>query len=320
MTTPSTSLATLRPDLASSFEAFPLEMSQQGFTGLLFMPVIEVMKQAGIFGNIPIEELLKDSPTDRAPGASYNRGTGRFNKISFATEEHGFEEAIDDREAEQFAEFFDAEMLAAKRARDRVIRNYEKRVAALQSAIANATPITGGLWSVSSTARPIQDVKDANIAIYERTGLMANTLQITWTQFQHLKDVEEIVDRIKFWGGQDPNKTNINAAALAQAFGIDRVLINGAQKNTANENQAASLSTIQVFSEAYLARVQTSRDPREAGWGRTFHWGEDGSKIGGLVETYRDETRRSDIARNRMDTDEVVTLDDAAQKITGVLA
>lgn len=318
MSSPSTSLATLRPDLASSFEAFPLEMNQAGFTGLRFMPNIEVMKQAGIFGNIPIEELLKDSPTDRAPGGSYNRGTGRFDKISFATEEHGFEEAIDDREATMFREFFDAELLAARRARDRVIRNYEKRVATLQGAIANTTA-AGVAWSTPATATPIANVKTAAIAIYNRTGLVPNVLQITWEQFQHLKDVDEIIDRIKHSGLDDPKRVAINEQALAAVFGIEEVIVNGGLKNTANENQTASLSPIQTSTEAYLARVARTNDPREACWGRTFHWGEDGSTIGGLMETYRDESRRSDIARNRMDTDEVVLLDNAAERLTGVL-
>ncbi len=320
MTTPSTSLATLRPDLASSFMEFDLEMDQLGFIGLSLFPVIETMKQAGTFGRIKLAEMLRDQESVRAPGASYNRGEGRFDTLNFATVEHGFEEAIDDRESEMFADFFDAEQLAAMRARDVVVRNYEKRIAALALAITN-TNAAAFVWSDAAQATPIVDVKNANLAIFDRTGLIPNVLAITWKQFQHLKDVDEIVERIKFSGRDDPKRAGINQQVLADVFGLDRVIVTGSRRNTANEGAATPiLSSIFADQSATLARVALTDDPREACWGRTFHWGEDGSTIGGMVETYRDEPKRSDIARNRMDTDEKVLLDAAAQKITAVLA
>jgi hypothetical protein len=52
--------------------------------------------------------------------------------------------------------------------------------------------------------------------------------------------------------------------------------------------------------------VAVTDDIREPCLGRTFHWGEDGSQIGGLMESYREEQKRSDIIRCRHDVDEKV--------------
>src|SRR3712207_2374601 len=100
MPSPSSSLATFRPDLAASFEEFPLEMDQQGFIALRVLPVIETKKSSGTFGRIPLEQLLQNRDTLRAPGSGYNRGKFTFEPDSFATIERGVEEVVDDREAE----------------------------------------------------------------------------------------------------------------------------------------------------------------------------------------------------------------------------
>ena len=68
----------------------------------------------------------------------------------------------------------------------------------------------------------------------------------------------------------------------------------------------------------HQAKAATSGDFREACLGRTFHWSEDGSSENGTVETYRDETVRSNIVRVRMDVDEQVILPTAGYLLTGI--
>ena len=67
-----------------------------------------------------------------------------------------------------------------------------------------------------------------------------------------------------------------------------------------------------------VARVAETQDHREPCIGRTFHWGEDGSTIGGTVETYRDENIRSDIVRNRLDVDEKRLVIESGHLLTNI--
>ncbi len=317
---PTSSIATLRPELGGSLQQYDLQASRLGFVGLQMAPVIEVAQASGIFGRMKIGDLLKDETTERAVGGHYNRSSGDFDNLTFATKENGFEEPVDDRQAKLFVQFFDAEVIAAMRTRDIILRNHEKRVALLGDAIpgGQATAATA-LWSAKATADPVQDVTNASVALYERTGLVANMVMIPWKALQVVKNADNLIDRIKFTGLQDPNRRGINLDAMAAAFDVARVVSAGAQKNTANEALAAVLASVWTDTRVIVARVPETADPVEPGWARTYHWGEDGSTIGTTMETYRDEPRRSDIVRGRQDTDEKIVYAEAAQVITGVL-
>lgn len=308
---PSTSLATLRPDLASSFEELDLEANRRGFIAPQVFPAIDVAKSSGIFGRIPLAQLLQERDTLRAPGSGYARGKFTFTSDSYACVEHGAEEPVDDRESEMYVDFFDAEQVSAQRALNAVLMNAERRVAdivfnagvgfwngaALTTAVVNE-------WDDSVNATPIADIESAIKKVWEGSGLWPNVLIINRRVFRNLRNVAEIVDRIKYAGITDPRAGAITAEAMAQVFDIERVIIAGGARNTATEGQSASIAPVWSDEYAMVARIASSNDPREPCVGRTFHWAGDGSQVEGLMESYREESVRGDIVRVRHDVDE----------------
>lgn len=324
MPSPTSALSTLRPDLGGSLEEFSTAMDRLGFIGLRVLPVFETAKQAGVFGKIPIEQLLANRDTERAPGSGYSRGTFRFGTDTYACEEHGAEEVIDDREARMYAEYFDAEMVATERARDVVLRNHERRVAA---AVFNATTFTSQTTSITNEwdsnhttdATPIDDVETAVRAVWARCGLWPNALIINRTVFRNLRNLDQVIDRIASSGAGSPTKpTDITAAMLAAVFDLEYVLVAGSAYNSAIEGQDVSIASIWSNEYAMVARLAANNDIRQPCLGRTFHWGEDGSQIGGMVESYRDETVRGDVIRLRHDVDEKLLVTEAAQLLDNV--
>ena len=319
----SAALATLRPDLAGSFEEYGLDVAAQKFIALDVLPVIEVQKAAGKFGRIKLAELLQARDSLRAPGAGYSRGDWKFETSSFSTDEHGLEEPVDDREAELYNLYFSAEVVSAARARNGVMLNAELRASAL---LFNSTTWTGaGLttaitneWDDAPNAKPRADVKAAMIKVWDGSGMWPDTLIINRLVFEHLKDVAEIIDRLKYAGFTDPRPEFINEVALAQALGIARVVVGGAPQNTAKEGQAAVIAPAWSNEYAMVAKIAASGDIREPCVGRTFHWAQDGSTIGGTMESYRDEPKRSNIIRVRHDVDEIVLYKEAAHLISNV--
>ena len=79
MPAPTTSLATLRPDLAGSLTEFDLQANEGGFVARQVLPVMNVAKSSGSYGIIPIEQLLQERDTARAPGSGYARGNWEFD-------------------------------------------------------------------------------------------------------------------------------------------------------------------------------------------------------------------------------------------------
>lgn len=316
MPSPSATLATQRPDLAASLEEFDVIANMNGFIANQVFPVINVASQAGTFGKIPVEQLLQNRETLRTSGAGYGRGDWKFETGTYATEEHGAEEKIDDREKAMYADFFDAEVIASQRAMSAVMINAEVRVAA---AVYNTGTWTGGNFTLAITnewddlanATPADDILFGKKKIFDNSGLMANALIVNWKQYQNLINCDDIINRSKYQGFMDVRPGTMGVQALALALGLDRVIVAGGIRNTAKEGQAATLS--QVWSDEYamLCRIATSNDFREPAIGRTFHWAGDGSSVDGKVETYREEQTRSQIVRVRHEVDEVVLYKEA---------
>lgn len=312
MPSPSTSLATLRPDIAGSLMEFDLAMDRAGFIWNRVLPVFEVQKSSGKFGRIPVEQLLQNRDTKRAAGAGYSRGKFTFTDDSYATEEHGAEEPVDDREAKMYADYFSAEAIAAQRAYDVVLRNAERRVADL---IFNASTWTGGdlttavsnEWDDHGTATPIDDVEAAVLKVYDNSGMWPNSLVINRKVFRNLRQCEQIIERIASSGAGNPTKaSDVTTAMLAAVFDLPNIIVGGSSKNTASEGQPAGFGQIWSDEYAMVCRIASGNDIKEPCIGRVFHWGEDGSSVMGTVESYRDETVRSDIMRVRHDVDEKV--------------
>jgi len=310
MPAPSTSVALLRSDLRDSLETFNLAADRQGFIAPRIFPVLEVAKQSGSFGKIPIAQLLKHRETVRAPGAGYSRGSQTFTSDNYACQEYGAEETVDDREKELYADWIVAEQIAAASAQDAVLRAAEKRVSDL---LFNATTFAGKTadvtleWDVAHTATavPIQDVETAVRTVWANCGLWPNALVINRTVFRNLRNITQIVDRITASGaGQAAKPSDITAAMLAAVFDLDEVIVSDSAKNTADEGQSVSISSLWSSEYALLCRVARTASIKEPCLGRTFHWNADGSQIGGTIESYRAESNRSDVIRCRHDVHE----------------
>lgn len=313
MPNPTSSLATLRPDLAASFESIDLQAEKQGYVGMQVFRKVDVMSQAGNFGKIPLAQLLNNRDTKRAPGSGYARGNFTFDKSTYACEEHGAEEPVDDREAKMYAEYFDAELIATNRAYHAVLKNAEKRIA---DAVFNTTTWTGSSlftnvsgtpWATVASAAPITNVEAACQKVYDNSGLWPNALVINKKVFRNLRLTAQIISAITASGAGNPAKAaDVTTQMLSQVFDLPYIIVAGGSYNSANEGQTATAAQIWSSSYAMVCKVATSDDFREPCIGRTFHWSGDGSTAEGAIESYREEQTRSNIIRVRHDVDEVV--------------
>ena len=326
MPSPSAALTTTRPELAGSLMEFELDMERQGFIALKAAPVMEVAQATGIFGKIPIEELLKEGKTLRAPGAGYNRMQFTFTSDSFLTQEHGVEEVVDDNQARMYREFFDAELVAARRARSIIMRAFEKRVADLLGSTATwtgsaLTTAVSTAWSTTSSATPVTDVEAAKIYVKDNCGMEPNAMIIGWKAFNNLRlntTSNQLIDRIKYSGHYNPAAKYLSAEVIGEAFDLKHVLVAGAMRNSANEGQSASLTSCWSNDNVMVCKIAETSDIEEPCIARTFHWGEDGSTIGATVESYRDEARRGEVIRCRMQTDEKVLYTECGHLLTNI--
>jgi hypothetical protein len=305
MPSPTTSLATLRPELAASLMEFDLMMDAGNFIGQRVFPVFNVQKQSGAFGKVKLKSLLQSRESTRTALGGYNRSDWEFDDDSYTTKENGLESRLDDREKEMYSDYFDASLMCTMRAQRGVLENQEKRIAAKVFNASTYTPtaITNE-WDDYPNATPITDVEAKVQAIWSASGLWPNAMVINRKVFRNLRNCAQIIDRLKYQGFVDVRAENINEQALAAVFDIPMLMVAGGTKNIANEGAEASISSIWSDEYCWIGRVATTMDFKEPCVGRVFHWAADGSQERGLVESYREEQTRSEIFRVRHDVDE----------------
>jgi len=301
-----TSATTLqRPDLGAIAYEYNAEASQRGFIGLGLLPIFEVEEQSADYPKIPIESLIKIQDTKRAPRANYGRSDYEFETGTYACKENGWEEPVDDVEANLYRRYFDAEEVAVKRAVDILLRGQEVRIAAMMFNSGNFTVADAAIpWNTSATAVPRTNVEAGKIAMRAASGLEPNTIAMSKKVFTYLMLTAEITTAFRYTNPIEIGGMEAQKRIMAQYFGVDRVLVGDAIKDTAKKGQVFSLGDI--WDDEYVGLFKVSaggNDLREPVVGRTFLWTADSP--GNIVtEQYREEQRRSNIYRVRHNVDE----------------
>ena len=311
--------ATLRPDLGALAFEYSLGAASQGFIAQMVLPPFFTPLKSAKYPVIPAEALLEDVDTARAPRAAYARGDWQFDFLDYNCSENGYEEPIDDSEAQMFRDYFDAETMATYRAMGIVLRRLEKRVA---SKIFSPAKFGGGhavaaAWNSYADADPRTDVVHGIEHIRLSTGLKPNALILDESVLRHVSMCDSVIERVKY---SDPNaiRGDLTIPQLEAYFGC-RVLAAGAVGNKAAKGKAKAVSPIWSPTMAMLGVVSSgSQDLREPSLGRIFSWEAAGQEML-VVETYREEQTRSDIVRARQDTDECLQFTEAGYLMTGVI-
>lgn len=317
---PASTSATIRPDLAMVFNEFDEEIDRLGFIGPRLLPFLNVVLQSANFPKIKLESLLRNQNVDRNSQGGYSRGDYEWTTDSYATKERGTEQAVDDRIAKIMGRYWNQEAKATRLARDRILREQEKRIAALFFPGAYTPTAVSVEWSTIATAVPIDNVLASRRRVWAATGVWPNAFVCGMTAFQNLQRCAQVIDVISANGAGDRVKANdITKSMIAQVFGVKHVLVGGSAKNTADEGQARAIAEIWDDEYAMTCVIAESEDLEEPCVGRTFHYTDDGSEVDGTIEVYRDETVRADIVRARHDVDEKLlytTMADVMSNIT----
>lgn len=318
-----TSATTLqRPDLGVLAYEHMANSAEFGFIGLEVMPVFDTPEQSADYPILPLEALLEMPEVQRAARAAYSRGDYEFETGTYSCKEYGREEPVDDSEVALYRRYFDAEQVAVTRATDIILRQHEARVAAK----AQSTSVAGGNaaittpWSTAATCTPRADMETGKLAMRDTYGIMPNAAAMNFKVFTKVMNSAEIKDAFKYTNPVELGGMEVQKRLLAQYFGLEKILVGGAIKNTAKKGQNAAVGNIWTQNYVSLLRVSDGgADLREPCFGRTFLWTGDSPDIL-VTESYRDESIRSNVYRVRQNTDEAVQFAGALYILTNASA
>jgi hypothetical protein len=137
--------------------------------------------------------------------------------------------------------------------------------------------------------------------------MWANALIINRRVFRNLRSCSQIIDRITSSGAGTPAKaTDVTTAMLAQVFDLPNIIVSGRAYDSTKEGQTTTIASTWSDEYAMIAKIATTNDIQEPCLGRTIHWSEDGSTIGGTIESWVDADVRGTKIRVRHDVQEKI--------------
>ena len=309
---------TIRADLSQALIEAP--QADVGLIGAQLLPLQNVDAKAGTYLKVQLAgaELLSNNATARDAGSGYSRGIRSFSQANYSTDEFGLEELLDDSSVADLSRFFSYEAETAKFLLRQLKLSHEARVNTLL--FAGSTPFTTADQSAAvnytqaniATIDVARDVAAAKLAL-AKLGYEANCVAMNADVFALIR--RSTLLQNQFFGViSNTGARLLSEAEIAAALGVQKLLVGSAAINTAGKNKSYS-GSFAISSAKVIVGQVAGGEFTAGGIGRTLVWS--GDSAGGFVsESYRDEARRSQVLRVRMNTDEVVIDANAAVRIT----
>jgi hypothetical protein len=310
--------STIRADINQALIEAP--QADVGLIGAELLPLQNVDAKAGTYLKVQLAgaELLSNNALPRDAGASYSRGIRSFSQANYSTDEYGLEELLDDSSVADLNRFFAYESETAKFLLRQLKLSHEARVNTL--IFAGNTPFTTADQSPAvnytqgniTTIDVARDVATAKLTL-AKSGYQANCVAMNADVFELIR--RSTLLQNQFFGViSNTGARLLSEAEIAAALGVEKLLVGRAAINSAGKNKAFS-GTFAIGSAKVVVGQVAGGEFTAGGIGRTLVWS--GDSAGGFVsESYRDEARRSQVLRVRMNTDEVVIDPNAAVRIT----
>jgi len=309
---------TIRADISQALIEAP--QADIGLIGSQLLPLQNVDAKAGTYLKVQLAggELLTNNALARESGSSYSRGIRSFSSANYATNEVGLEELIPDDAAKDLNRFFAYEAETAKFLLRQLKLSHEKRVSDLlwnattPFTIADQTRAVAYTQANIATIDVARDVAAAKLAL-QQYGYEPNCVAMSANVFELIR--RSTLLQNQFFGViSNTGARLLSEAEIAAALGVQNLLVGRAAYNTAGKNKTYSGSFVVPDTKIIVGQI-AGGEFTAGGIGRTLVWSSDSA--GGFVsESYRDEARRSQVLRVRMNTDEVVIDPNAAVRIT----
>lgn len=308
---------TIRADINQALIEAP--QADVGLIGSTLLPLQNVSAKAGTYLKVQLAaaDLLSNNSAIRSAGSEYQRGIRSFTSANYMTEEFGLEELLDDSNVEDLNRFFSVESETARFLLRQIKLGHEKRVADLLWAASTPFATADQTRAVAYTNTNIatidvaRDVAAAKLAL-NKLGYEPNCVAMSANVFELIR--RSTLLQNQFFGViSNTGARLLSEAEIAAALGVQTLSVGRAAYNTANKGKSYSGSFIVPDSKIIVGQI-AGGEFTAGGIGRTLVWAADAA--GFVSESYRDEARRSNVLRVRMNTDEVVIDSNAAVRIT----
>lgn len=266
------------------------------YFGERVFPIVPVKKQSGrywVFG----KEKFRQYETIRAPKAEAREiAPWTLSNSPYFCNDHSLKDSISDEERSN-SDGTDLEQNTVENLTDALLLDFEIRAKGLvfgssgPSSVSQSATLSGtSQWSDYVNSDPIAAVESYKTVIKKAIATSPNTLLVSYPVYAVLRQHPRIVDRFKY-----TQVGILQAEHLKSAFDVDNFWVAGAEYDTANEGQAASLDFV-WGKNVLLAFIPTEPSRRIPALGYSFRWLFGAPDLGGtLTKRYRVEAKTVDV-------------------------
>jgi hypothetical protein len=209
------------------------------FVSAAAFPQVSVAKQTDLYYIYDQADFLRDQVMPRADGTeSAGSGYG-LSTASYSATVYALHKDIGDQARANSDGPLNADTDAARFLAMQMLIRQERdwAAAAFTTGIWSTDATPAALWSTTST--PIADVQTGKSTILSATGMLPNTLVMSYAVYSALIDNADITDRIKY-----TSQESVTPSLLARLFDVDRVLVMSSVYNTAAEGATGTYTQI----------------------------------------------------------------------------
>lgn len=244
-----------------------------GFVANQLFPVVNVGNQSDKYYILRKEAWLALQDTYRAPKTKARRIEFDVSSESYYAKNHALgadiplEDLVNADAAIRLRES-NTMMIATG-----LLRGLENRVAATATTSGNhvAAPVrntNANAWDAVNSADLVSQIFAGHTAIFQATGLNANTLMLDYQSYMYAKQNTRLFEQLKY---RATGPLLVEDAQLKELFQVDNILVARSQKNNANPAQTASITSI-WGPTALLCRVEGALSMQTATFGMSFRW------------------------------------------------
>lgn len=250
---------------------------QNNFIADKVFPIVPVLKQSDKYFSYTRDAFFRSDAEERAdatetPGTGYNLDSSQFynarvygihDDVSDAVRANSDSVLNPDMDATELV----TQQLLIKRENTWITNYFGAGIWTTNLTGVAGTPSTNQFkqWDQAGST-PIEDVRTQALAIAALTGFKPNKLVLGPYVANQLINNPEIVDRIKY-----TQLGFVDYALLAQAFGVDEVLVPMATQNTATEGASLAMSFM-YGKGALLVYANPTPGLRKPSGGYIFGW------------------------------------------------
>lgn len=238
-------------------------------------PIVPVNKQSDGFYIWSLADAYRTEDDLRAPGTEANIITRSLSSGTYFADNY----ALKDRIPYEDIQNADAGFVFTERSsrveyiKDKLMLNMELRIANQCTSGSNVGSYSAvaSSWTDYTNSDPLTDIKTAINNVEDATGQRPNSIILGRYAWRHFQENAAVISRV--YGNVTQGKTArmIGMEHAKALFEVERVLVGGAYRNTADEGQSASLS--QLWNDnalIYYAPMKPRKDKPSFMYG--FRW------------------------------------------------